>query len=350
VSQAHSVAPSPRPLASRAGPRLWLIGSSIAGLRAARLLEQQARCVVRHAMLDDVLASATIGDRAIIAGLSPMETVETADALVSRGIPIAIDVSNAPVLGNALGKHVWSGCFVLIDPPATAAPSGLMMRLRDVLLAGMALAASAPAIGVLAAVITRTSAGPAFFATIVVGRDGKTFVWRKLRTMHVGAPADDARRRDAYRRFLLEQPALGQPASGDHAVHANASGGANPSVEHAPRKLVDERRVTLIGRFLRRHSIDELPQLWNVLRGEMTLVGPRPCLPYEYELQAPWQRLRFRVTPGLTGPWQAYGRSRLTFDEMALMDYCYGFTKSFGLDARLIFRTARVVLTGEGGK
>ena len=81
----------------------------------------------------------------------------------------------------------------------------------------------------------------------------------------------------------------------------------------------------------------------------MTLVGPRPCLPYEYELQSPWQRLRFRVTPGLTGPWQAYGRSKVTVDEMALIDYCYSHRRNFWLDTRIAWRTVKVVVDGEGG-
>jgi lipopolysaccharide/colanic/teichoic acid biosynthesis glycosyltransferase len=149
--------------------------------------------------------------------------------------------------------------------------------------------------------------------------------------MRPGRPEDDALRRERYRAALLDQELTG--ASGP-----------------APRKIVDESRLTPIGRVLRRHSIDELPQLWNVLRGEMTLVGPRPCLPYEYELQAPWHRLRYRVKPGLTGPWQAHGRSRVSFDEMAYMDYCYGRARSFVLDLRLILRTVAVVVTGEGGK
>lgn len=116
------------------------------------------------------------------------------------------------------------------------------------------------------------------------------------------------------------------------------------------KKVVDLQRVTKIGSILRRHSIDELPQLLNVLRGNMTLVGPRPALPYEHELFADWQRLRVAgITPGLTGPWQAYGRSRATFDEMVLMDYCYGHSRSFLLDIRLMVRTLWVMVTGEGG-
>jgi lipopolysaccharide/colanic/teichoic acid biosynthesis glycosyltransferase len=92
-----------------------------------------------------------------------------------------------------------------------------------------------------------------------------------------------------------------------------------------------------------------LPQFWNVIRGDLSLVGPRPCLPYEWDLHVGWHRLRFRSRPGLTGLWQAYGRSRVTFEEMVLMDYCYSWRKSLLLDLRIIFRTAIVVITGEGG-
>ena len=197
------------------------------------------------------------------------------------------------------------------------------MRLRDVAVATVGLTLLSPLFAVLSVLVHRSSPGSVFFTTAVIGKGGRSFIWRKFRSMRPAAPADEARRRDAY-RALVEQ----------------STGG----------KLVDESRVTPVGRFIRRHSLDELPQLWNVLRGEMTLVGPRPCLPYEYDVQAPWQRLRFRVTPGLTGPWQAYGRGRISVDEMALMDYCYSYRRSFLLDLRIILRTIRVVITGEGGR
>jgi lipopolysaccharide/colanic/teichoic acid biosynthesis glycosyltransferase len=131
---------------------------------------------------------------------------------------------------------------------------------------------------------------------------------------------------------------------------AFVSGGpATQDARPAVGKILDSSRVTLLGWLLRRHSLDELPQLWNVLVGDMSLVGPRPCLAYEYELQAEWQRLRYRVQPGLTGAWQAFGRSRTSFDEMVLIDYCYGGMKSPWLDLKLILRSLRVMATGEGG-
>ena len=105
------------------------------------------------------------------------------------------------------------------------------------------------------------------------------------------------------------------------------------------RLLPDSRRLTPIGRFLRKTSLDELPQLWNVLRGEMSLVGPRPCLPYEYDRYLPWQKERFNTLPGLTGLWQVSGKNRTTFVEMIQLDIHYARNKTFWLDFKIILKT-----------
>jgi lipopolysaccharide/colanic/teichoic acid biosynthesis glycosyltransferase len=114
-------------------------------------------------------------------------------------------------------------------------------------------------------------------------------------------------------------------------------------------KLVDDPRVTPLGRVLRATSLDEFPQLWNVLRGDMSLVGPRPCLPYEWELYEDWQRSRLTVLPGITGLWQVSGRSQVPFEEMVLLDLHYIANWSLSLDVALLFRTVPVVLNGSGG-
>ena len=283
------------------------------------------------APLARILDAAHPGDWALLTGRSPGETVEAAEALLRRGLWTVIEVRDYPALARALGRRRWGRECVVLSPEPPSRAALVALRLRDVLVAGAGLAALAPFFGAVALLIKRSSPGPVLFATEVVGRNGQTFVWHKLRSMRVGSATDDVRRREQYRAFLADQRGAARQAT-------------------ASRKVIDEARVTGIGRFLRRHSLDELPQLWNVLKGEMTLVGPRPCLPYEYGLHEPWQRLRYRVTPGLTGPWQAYGRSKVAFDEMALMDYCYSYMRSFWLDLRLILRTALVVVTGEGGR
>jgi lipopolysaccharide/colanic/teichoic acid biosynthesis glycosyltransferase len=114
-------------------------------------------------------------------------------------------------------------------------------------------------------------------------------------------------------------------------------------------KLIDDPRVTPIGRFIRAASFDEFPQLWNVIRGDMSLVGPRPCLPYEWELYEEWQRPRLSVLPGITGLWQVSGRSQVPFEEMVLLDLHYIANWSPSLDFRLLVKTIPVVLNGSGG-
>ena len=116
-------------------------------------------------------------------------------------------------------------------------------------------------------------------------------------------------------------------------------------------KLVNDPRVTPFGRFLRRSSLDELPQLINVLRGEMSLVGPRPPIPYEFREYRTWHKRRLlAVQPGITGSWQVAGRSRTTFDEMVRMDIQYATSWSLWLDLKILFRTPRAVLSGEGAR
>ena len=105
-----------------------------------------------------------------------------------------------------------------------------------------------------------------------------------------------------------------------------------------------------MGRLLRKHSLDELPQLFNVLKGQMSLVGPRPCLPYEAELYPAWAQRRFQMTPGLTGIWQVHGRSRVGLNEGLTMDGFYPYMRSFLFDLKLIWQTVGVLFKGEGGR
>jgi lipopolysaccharide/colanic/teichoic acid biosynthesis glycosyltransferase len=114
-------------------------------------------------------------------------------------------------------------------------------------------------------------------------------------------------------------------------------------------KKIDDPRITTVGRFIRKTSVDELPQFFNVLRGEMTLVGPRPPLPYEVEKYGPYEQLRLAGKPGLTGNWQVYGRSRVTFQNMVEMDIEYLQQQSFWYDLKLIMLTVPVMLLSRGG-
>ena len=200
--------------------------------------------------------------------------------------------------------------------------SSYLKRALDLAAALLGILIISPVLIVIALAIKLGSKGPLFYHTVVVGLDGRTFRWYKFRTMYVGGKDDSHR---------------------DH-VREHIQLGSRPTA-----KLENDPRVTSIGRWLRKHSLDELPQLWNVVLGNMSLVGPRPCLPYEYEQYAEWHKERFAVRPGLTGLWQVSGRSSVSFNDMVILDLYYIHNISPWLDWAILLRTIGVVLTGRGG-
>ena len=193
---------------------------------------------------------------------------------------------------------------------------GLILTTPLLLVAGLAIRLESP--------------GAAIFRQTRVGRDGQLFECWKLRTMIVDA---DPGPHESYVHDLVR-------GVDDH----------NPGTRSGSRvrKLTDDPRITRLGGFLRRASLDELPQLVNVLRGDMSLVGPRPSLPYEVELYEPWHRERLSVRPGMTGLWQIEGRSRVAFDDMVRLDVDYARRRSLWLDLKILARTPRAVISGTG--
>jgi exopolysaccharide biosynthesis polyprenyl glycosylphosphotransferase len=191
-------------------------------------------------------------------------------------------------------------------------------RALDLTLAVIALLAAAVPMAMIALLIRLESPGPALFRQVRVGEHGKLFHIYKFRSMRVGAEA--------------EKPQL--------KARNEATG---PLF-----KIKDDPRMTGMGRFLRRSSLDELPNLFNVLRGEMSLVGPRPALPEEVAQFEPWQKQRLEAPPGLTCLWQVSGRSDLSFDEGCLLDIYYIENWSLGLDVTILLRTLPRVLMREG--
>jgi len=198
---------------------------------------------------------------------------------------------------------------------------------------------TSPLLILIAAAIRLTSPGPALFRQQRVGLAGHPFECWKFRSMTHGST--DAAHREFTRYWMASRTGQGSPIK---------SGLDAPEQVCAPRyKLVEDARITPIGRWLRRTSLDELPQLFNILQGHMSLVGPRPALAYEVEQYQPWHTARFlRAKPGLTGWWQVYGRGRVCFDDMVRMDLHYLQHCSLFTDLRLLWLTARVVFRGTG--
>ena len=207
----------------------------------------------------------------------------------------------------------------------------LTKRIMDIVGSASALILLAPVFLILAIIIKRTSKGPVFFRQQRVGRFGVPFMFLKFRSMCV---SNDVEIHKEYVRNFIAGRA--EPASN----------GGNQKVVY---KITNDPRVTKMGKFMRRTSLDELPQLWNVLKGEMSLVGPRPPIPYELEAYDIWHRRRLlEAKPGITGLWQVYGRSKTTFDEMVRLDLQYSRSRSFLLDAKILLLTPRAVFSGDG--
>lgn len=214
----------------------------------------------------------------------------------------------------------------------SASIGAALKRTLDVVGSATLLALLSPVFAVIALLIKAKSPGPVFFKQERVGQSGKPFRMLKFRTMHVDNDPS------IHRQFVSDFIKAGKPENGD------ASG-------EAPFKIVGDPRVTPIGQFLRRSSLDELPQFLNVLLGDMSLVGPRPPLRYEVEQYQPWHYRRvLDAKPGITGLWQVSGRSRTTFDEMVRLDLRYAKRSSPWTDIKILLATPRAVISGKGAR
>ena len=209
--------------------------------------------------------------------------------------------------------------------------SRLVKRFMDITVSLLALIIMAPLLLFIAAAIKVNSRGPILFRQRRLGQYGKSFTFLKFRSMYF---ANDPRIHEEYvKRYIAGN------APSDH----HREGGP------VSYKLTGDPRITPIGRILRRTSLDELPQFFNVLQGTMSLVGPRPPLPYEFVAYDIWHKRRLlAVRPGITGLWQVKGRSRVTFDEMVRLDLKYASSWSVWLDIKILMQTPRAVLTGAG--
>ncbi len=220
--------------------------------------------------------------------------------------------------------------WIAADASRFSGWQGRLKRAIDLSLSLLAITILSPFLLVIAALIKWTSPGPVFFVQERLGRDGRSFRFYKFRTMRYRS--DDAIHRQFAAMFI----------NGD-------ARGCRPGKSGKVYKLTDDPRVTRIGAFLRKSSMDELPQLFNIVRGEMSFVGPRPPISYEIEHYQPWHKERLKVTPGLTGLWQVSGRSNVPFDEMVRLDVHYINNWSLVLDCRILLKTLPVVIQGTGG-
>ena len=196
-------------------------------------------------------------------------------------------------------------------------------RIFDIVFSSILILILIPIFLIVAVLIKLTSRGSIFFKTTVIGKNGKPFYWYKFRTMY--KDNDPAVHKEHLKKLIIEN--------------------------HANQKLIHDIRITKVGKILRKFSFDELPQLINVFKGDMSLVGPRPCLPYEYEIFKEWHKLKYKVIPGMTGLAQIIARNKkdVTFNDAILLDLYYADNQSLWLDLKILFKTVPIIFFGKGG-
>jgi exopolysaccharide biosynthesis polyprenyl glycosylphosphotransferase len=282
------------------------VGRDDAGGQAAAL-----RAALDPAQVDEVILTGWAGDDAPV--------LELLEVCRRRGLPVRLAPTTAELLSHAVQAVPAPGLPLFeLRPPVLGGAAFLAKRAFDLVVGSLLALLAAPVVGLAALAVKIEDRGPVLHRSRRAGVEESVFTCLKLRTMTVGAEAEQTR---------LEE--------------LNEAGGALFKIREDPR-------VTRVGRVLRRYSIDELPQLWNVLRGDMSLVGPRPLPLRDYELLDDLQRKRYLVLPGLTGLWQVSGRSDLSFDELVRLDFYYIETWSIWLDLTIIARTIPVVLGRKG--
>ena len=276
--------------------------------------------VVHREGLDDIIVTDENIDKRLLIALLDYCTSEGLSVWFSPKLMPIINIKvyidnfcGIPMIRLCSQKHDWffnrlkHGLDALITLPACA------VLLPFFVLIGLAIKLNSP--------------GPVFYRATAIGKGGKRFVMYKFRSMRVDT--DSTIHKDYVTKLIKGE------------IRPEGNGGK-------ALKITDDPRITWVGKILRKTSLDELPQLINVLKGDMSLVGPRPCLPYEYEMYQDWHKKRLGIRPGITGLWQVAGRSEVAFEDMVLLDLYYVYNRSLSMDMNILYETVFAVLGKKG--
>ena len=325
IGDARSVGPLIREIQRAPGQGMQVVAACVSGLPASHEGVTDIEGIPVFGYPEEAMSAVDLFDAEIVAVSSDPDLCGSALrrlswALEEREVDLIVSPGIFEVAGPRLSIRRAAGMPLLhVERPVMSGARRMVKTAVDRLLAVLVAALAMPFLAMVALAVRLDSPGPVLFRQIRVGARGEEFEMLKFRTMCVDAEArlaDLAGSYDAGNAVLF--------------------------------KMRRDPRVTRVGRVLRRYSLDELPQLFNVLRGEMSLVGPRPPLPREVEGYEPDAVRRLRVQPGLTGLWQVSGRSELSWEESLRLDLWYVDNWSLMLDLQIIVRTARAVLRGTG--
>uniref|UniRef100_A0A7V2ZIC2 Sugar transferase n=1 Tax=Ignavibacterium album TaxID=591197 RepID=A0A7V2ZIC2_9BACT len=252
---------------------------------------------------------------------------ETIDYCKNLEVKVSITSEIFDVISERIKTEKYIDIPVIsVDPKYNDTLTLTLKRFFDVAFAIIGLILLSPVMITIAILVKLSSAGPVLYKQKRIGLYGREFDFYKFRSMRP-VDGEDEERKKKMIEFMKKGKTDGKDL-----------------------KVVNEDRVTWIGRIIRKTSLDELPQLFNVIKGDMSLVGPRPCLPYEFENYTEWQKRRVNVMPGCTGVWQVWGRSKVSFDDSVVMDIYYINNMSPWLDLQLIFQTIPVMLFSRGAR
>ena len=325
IGNVKSVGPLIREMQRATDQGLDVVAACVSGLVSSGEAPSDVEGVPVFGYPEQAMSAVDLFDAEVVAvssdpDLYGSELRRLAWSLEEREVDLVVSPGLLGVAGPRLSIRPTAGMPLLhVERPVMSGARRVAKAVVDRILTLTLAIAALPVLLVIALAVRLDSRGPVLFRQVRVGERGETFEMVKFRTMCVDAEA---------RLAVL----TGEADAGNSVLF----------------KMKDDPRVTRVGRILRRYSLDELPQLINVLRGEMSLVGPRPPLPREVEAYEPDAVRRLRVKPGLTGLWQVSGRSDLSWDESLRLDLWYVDNWSFVLDVQILIRTARAVLHGSG--
>ncbi len=308
----------------------WIVGAIGLGTESDCINSQIAQkgCIGRLNDLPQVVDDHNISDIVVTAeDISKRLLIDLLDYCTSRGINAWFSPRLLPIIDVKL--YIDRFCGAPMIRLCSQKNTWLFNKMKhgfDALVTIPAFILQLPLFTLIAATVKIDSKGPFFYKAQAVGRNGKTFSMYKFRSMRIDT--DAGIHKDYVTRLIAGQ------------IESEKSVG--------PLKITDDPRVTSVGRIIRKLSLDELPQLINVLKGEMSLVGPRPCLTYEYDVYQDWHKKRTVVRPGITGLWQVTGRSEVTFEDMILLDLYYIYNRNLLLDLQILYETVFVVLGKRG--
>jgi len=304
-----------------------LKGKTIEGTEVLGTSADIGEVAARHHLAAAVIAISNIGKK---------ELLEIIDRCRNAGLSVHVVSALFSKVNEKLEAEQFGGMTTYrLEARENGIVRAAVKRAFDLGVSAFLLTLLAPVFGIIAWAIKRDSKGPVFYRSEVVGRKEKIFKAYKFRTMIDGYCAEEKEKRlceTGRRQHLAFMKDFIQGRKKDECFVKN------------------ESRVTKVGRFLRKYSLDELPQLINVLRGQMSLVGPRFCSPAELGFYEPWQKRRFQVKSGVTGLWQVRARSEVSYDDMVMMDLYYIQNRSFFFDLEILLRTIPVVLSGKGSR